>query len=360
MTAHRILILGAGYAGLAAAIQLAARVKGRDDVRVTLVNPQDRFTERLRLHMTATGQQVADFSIPELLDGTGCGFERGWVTAVDADARAVRIDDSRVLRYDTLVYALGSVADTGAIPGAEECAYTLNSAHDATLLAEKLRRLDRGTVVVCGSGLTGIESAAEIATQYPGLTVELVGRDAPGAAMNEKARRYLSSALDPARGPGAQRRRGGEGAARRGRAGRRGQHRRRGGAVDQRHPGVAARGGRRLRRRRARPDHHRRRRCGRSPTRPRTRWATRPPSASATACMHGTCQGGMPTGVHAALSIVRTLNGQGAQAVPLRLLSTQPVSLGRARRGHSVHPARRQPAADLPDRAARRCAIRRR
>ncbi|MFD7768104.1 hypothetical protein [Streptomyces sp. NPDC059787] len=68
---HEVLVLGAGYAGLSAAIQLAARTRKRGNLRVTLVNPYDTFTERLRLHMTATGQQTARMNIPELLDGTG-------------------------------------------------------------------------------------------------------------------------------------------------------------------------------------------------------------------------------------------------------------------------------------------------
>ena len=164
---HQVLILGAGYAGMAAAVQLAARLKRREDVRVTLVNPRERFTERLRLHMTATGQELAELSIPELLEGTGTRFVRGWVTAVDAAAKTVRIDDDRTLGYDTLVYGLGSVADTAAVPGVEEHAYTLNSVQDAELLADRLAGLGRGTVVVGGSGLTGIESAAEIAERYP-------------------------------------------------------------------------------------------------------------------------------------------------------------------------------------------------
>ncbi|MEK8106225.1 FAD-dependent oxidoreductase [Micromonospora sp. M12] len=108
---------GSGYAGLAAAIQLAARLKRRESVQVTLVNAQERFTERLRLHLTATGQPLAELSIPELLEGTGVRFVCGWVTAVDAEAKTVRVDDSRVLHYDTLVYGLGSVADTAAVPG---------------------------------------------------------------------------------------------------------------------------------------------------------------------------------------------------------------------------------------------------
>src|SRR3954469_14625790 len=84
---HETLVLGAGYAGLSAAIQLAARTRKRGNLRVTLVNPYDTFTERLRLHMTATGQETAEMNIPELLDGTGAAFVRGWVTAVDAEAK---------------------------------------------------------------------------------------------------------------------------------------------------------------------------------------------------------------------------------------------------------------------------------
>ncbi|WP_199752182.1 FAD-dependent oxidoreductase [Actinoplanes sp. ATCC 53533] len=185
---HRVLIVGAGYAGMSAAVQLAARVKGRGDVEVTLVNAQERFTERL--HMTATGQHLAELSIPRLLEGTGAWFVRGWVTAVDAGAKTVRIDDDRDLRYDTLVYGLGSVADP-AVPGVEDYAYTLNSAQDAEALADRLARLGGGTVVVVGSGLTGVESAAEIAERHPQLTVVLLGRREPGVAMSPKARAYL-------------------------------------------------------------------------------------------------------------------------------------------------------------------------
>ena len=194
--AHRVVILGAGYAGLSAAIQLASRVRRRDDVRVTLVNERERFTERLRLHMAATGQRLAELSIPDLLEGTGAHFERGRVTELDADAKTVRIDGTRVLTYDTLVYALGGVADTTAVPGAGEHAYALDGARDAEALADRLSRLGGGTVVVAGTGLTGVESAAEIAERHPELNVVLLGRTEPGAAMNPKAKAYLHAALE--------------------------------------------------------------------------------------------------------------------------------------------------------------------
>src|SRR3954454_12989078 len=129
-----ILILGAGYTGMAATMGLAGRLGRRDDVHITLVNPQSRFTERLRLHQVASGQTLADLRIPDQLAGTGVDFVQGWVTGIDANAKTVRINDAYTLRYDTLVYALGSVAEAEVVPGVDEFAYTLNSAQDAVLL----------------------------------------------------------------------------------------------------------------------------------------------------------------------------------------------------------------------------------
>jgi NADH dehydrogenase FAD-containing subunit len=192
---NEILILGAGYTGMTAVAGLVGRLKRRDDVHVTLVNPQTRFTERLRLHQTASGQSVADLQIPDQLNGTGVAFVQGWVTGIDAEAQTVRVDDDYPLRYDTLIYALGSIADTATVPGVDEFAYTLNSAQDAALFADHIARLGEGTVVVAGGGLTGVESAAEIAEQHRELDVVLLSRQAPGSMMGDKARIRLQAGL---------------------------------------------------------------------------------------------------------------------------------------------------------------------
>jgi NADH dehydrogenase FAD-containing subunit len=196
-TTTTAVVIGGGYAGITAAVSLAARARRRADVRVVLVTPQQRFVERLRLHQTAAGQETADLRIPELLADTGVEFVEGWVTGIDADARTVRVDDERAIAYDTLVYALGSVADTDAVPGAAEHTHTLDTAHDAEAFAARVRALPAGaTVVIGGAGLTGVESAAEIAEQHPDLKVVLLGRGEPGAMMGPKARAYLQRALD--------------------------------------------------------------------------------------------------------------------------------------------------------------------
>ncbi|MBP2327023.1 NADH dehydrogenase FAD-containing subunit [Kibdelosporangium banguiense] len=323
----RIVILGAGYAGLMTAVITAARTKRREDVRITLVNATERFTERLRLHQTASGQQVADLRVPELLAGTGVEVVCGWVTGIDAAARTVRIDDERVLEYDTLVYALGGVADTTSVPGVDDHAYTLNSSDDAELLARRLTGMGTGTVAVCGSGLTGVEAAAEIAEQHPELEVLLLGRQEPGAAMGPKAKAYMHASLERL---GVQVRSGveigkvlpdtvelvgGESV-----------------AADVvlwtsgvRVSPLAAAAGLDV-------DEH-----GRIITDATLRSVSHPEVYAvgdaalirqAYGFMHGTCQSGMPTGVHAAVSIAREL--QGKQPKPFRFgYYHVPVSLGR-------------------------------
>lgn len=190
---HKIVILGAGYTGMIAAVSLVGRTRKRDDVQITVVNATERFTERLRLHQLASGQQLAQLRIPEMLPEVE--FIQGWVTGVDPDARTVRIDDERVIEYDTLVYALGGVADSHGVPGVDDHAYTLDSAHNAELLAHKLTTMATGTVAVVGSGLTGLEAAAEIAEQRPELDVVLVGREEPGSMMGAKAKAHTDAAL---------------------------------------------------------------------------------------------------------------------------------------------------------------------
>ncbi|PPK68296.1 FAD-dependent oxidoreductase [Actinokineospora auranticolor] len=192
---HKIVVLGAGYAGMAAAVNLAGRTRRRADVEITVVNATARFTERLRLHQAAAGQELADLRIADVLGDNGITLVYGWVTAVDAAARTVRIDDERVLHYDTLVYALGGVSDTGAVPGAADHAHTFDSAHDAEALARRLATLGTGTVAVCGGGLTGVEAAAEIAEAHPGLDVVLLGRAEPGVGLAPKAKAYVDAAL---------------------------------------------------------------------------------------------------------------------------------------------------------------------
>ncbi|MFI6483657.1 NAD(P)/FAD-dependent oxidoreductase [Nonomuraea sp. NPDC050663] len=194
-----IVVLGGGYTGVMCAVRLALRTR-KLDVSITLVNPSERFTERLRLHQVAAGHELADFRIPELL-GDRVTFVRGRATAIDTARREVTVDvgdGSRMLPYDKLVYALGSYTDTSVVPGADDHAHTLNGSQPARSMALHLASLAEhgGTVAVCGGGLTGIEAAAEIAENHPNLRVSLISSERPGWMMGEKARAYLSSVFE--------------------------------------------------------------------------------------------------------------------------------------------------------------------
>src|ERR1035438_4223207 len=163
----KVVVLGAGYAGLPAAKRLARQVHA-EEVGVTLVNARAEFVERPRLHQLATGQPVAVPQLAAFLAGTAVKLQLGTVTGIDVDGNTVTVQTGRgaqVIGYDTLVYALGSNIDICAVPGVAEHAWSLTDREAAVRLGCRLGELAKvsGSVVVCGGGLTGIETAAELA-----------------------------------------------------------------------------------------------------------------------------------------------------------------------------------------------------
>ncbi|MBB2914085.1 NADH dehydrogenase FAD-containing subunit [Streptosporangium becharense] len=192
---HRIVVLGAGYAGAIAAGRLARRLR-REDVAITLVNAEPDFVERVRMHQLAAGQDLRPRPFSEMFAGTGVGLRVAKVTGVDVDRRTVAVVDANgagELVYDTLVYALGSGWDTTqGVPGVAEHAYEIAGRPGALRLRERLARLDAGeTVVVVGGGLTGLEAVTEIAEARPDLDVALAARGGLGDWLSPKGREHL-------------------------------------------------------------------------------------------------------------------------------------------------------------------------
>lgn len=182
---QRIVVLGAGYAGLAAARGLARSMRG---ARVTVVDARAEFVERVRLHQAVAGQEVRRWDLRKMLGDKGIEFVRAEVVDLDPEAGLIRLGTGAELGYDTLVYALGSAADRARVPGVAEYARVLATPED-------VRTLPAGPVVVVGAGATGIELAAELAEAHPDSAVTLLGASAPGAWLSARAADLIAGTL---------------------------------------------------------------------------------------------------------------------------------------------------------------------
>ncbi|MFI6062135.1 NAD(P)/FAD-dependent oxidoreductase [Streptomyces sp. NPDC051286] len=202
---HRIVVLGAGYAGTYVAGNLTRRLSPAD-TEITVVNAEPVFVQRLRGHQLAAGQKIEAPQLADVFAGTGIRLRLARVTAVDPERQVVAMADADgggELGYDTLVYALGShVADHG-VPGVAEHAFDVAGRPSSLRLRERLDNLDSqggrgggGSVLVVGDGLTGIETATEFAESRPGLSVALVARGELGARLSAGARSHLRRACD--------------------------------------------------------------------------------------------------------------------------------------------------------------------
>ncbi|GAB1516210.1 NAD(P)/FAD-dependent oxidoreductase [Actinophytocola sp. KF-1] len=196
---HRIVVLGAGYAGANAAGRLAKRLHPAG-TEITLVNADAEFVERVRMHQLATGQDLKPRPLADVFAGTGVLVRQARVTGVDAERKTVDVvgeDGPAEIAYDTLVYALGSTAADHGVPGVAEHAHHLAVKQSALRLRARLADLAAGaTVLVVGGGLTGIEAVTEIAEARPDLDVALAARAGLGDWLSEKARRHLRKAVD--------------------------------------------------------------------------------------------------------------------------------------------------------------------
>ncbi|MDQ8707976.1 FAD-dependent oxidoreductase [Streptomyces sp. LHD-70] len=196
---HRIVVLGAGYAGAFAAGNLARRLSPAD-TEITVVNAVPDFVERMRLHQLASGQELTVRKLADVFAGTGVRLRLARVTGVDPERRTVSVtgeDGDAEVAYDTLLYALGSSVAHHGVPGVVEYAFDVTSRSSALRLRERLGQLGAGgTVLVVGEGLTGIETATELAESRPDLSVALAARGELGAWLSPKARRHLRRAFD--------------------------------------------------------------------------------------------------------------------------------------------------------------------
>ncbi len=115
-----VVVIGGGYAGVMA----ANRLRLRDDVTVTLINPRPDFVRRVRLHQLVGGSDDAVVAYRDVL-AEGVRPVVGTVTRIDAAGRSVTPAAGGTLDYDYLVYAVGSGSAEPSVPGAAEFAHPI-------------------------------------------------------------------------------------------------------------------------------------------------------------------------------------------------------------------------------------------
>ncbi|MFI7668511.1 NAD(P)/FAD-dependent oxidoreductase [Nocardia sp. NPDC049526] len=187
---HRIVVLGAGYAGLAAARRLARTAR---DAQITVVDARATFVERVRLHQYSAGQSIPEWDLRELLEPKRIQFVRARVQGIDTDHKQVILDGAPDLEYDSLIYALGSTNDPAGVQGVAEYAYSVSTPEDSEYLRAGI---PAGRIVVVGGGATGIELAAELAESRPDSRVLLLGSDQPASWLSTRARDHVRRVLE--------------------------------------------------------------------------------------------------------------------------------------------------------------------
>ncbi|MGH9001098.1 MAG: NAD(P)/FAD-dependent oxidoreductase [Acidimicrobiia bacterium] len=170
----RVVIVGAGFGGLAAARALAGQ-----EVEVTLVDRHNYHTFQPLLYQVATaGLNAADVAhaVRAIFQNQdNLSFRQGDVDGVDWEARHVGVVGGSRLPFDFLVLAAGATTNHFGIPGASEHGFPLYRLADAVRLRNHVLRcfetvdadpaaVDDGALnfVVVGGGPTGVEIAGAL------------------------------------------------------------------------------------------------------------------------------------------------------------------------------------------------------
>ncbi|WP_415382121.1 NAD(P)/FAD-dependent oxidoreductase [Halosimplex sp. TS25] len=167
---ENVVVLGSGYAGAGAVKSLESHLDGR--ANVTWISDVDYHLVLHESHRCIRDPSVREkITIPvgEIKDPSTT-FLQATVEGVDTEDQVVELEDSENVDYDYLLVGIGSRTAFFGIEGLREYAHTLKSLDDALSIhdavseaAAAATRDEPATIVVGGAGLSGIQTAGEIA-----------------------------------------------------------------------------------------------------------------------------------------------------------------------------------------------------
>ncbi|NBC15775.1 MAG: FAD-dependent oxidoreductase [Bacteroidetes bacterium] len=170
----RVVIVGAGFAGLHAAQKL------RDEpVDVLLIDRNNYHKFQPLLYQVATAglepDEIAHNVRAIFRSASNVSFRLGTVTQIDVDRQRLTLESGPPVDYDHLILAAGAVTSYFGIEGAKEHAFPLKNLTDAVALRNRiLRQFERYqrdpssmpeealSFVIVGGGPTGVEMAGAL------------------------------------------------------------------------------------------------------------------------------------------------------------------------------------------------------
>jgi len=171
-----IVILGAGVAGIRAALDLEKKIDHKKS-HIILIDENDYHQYLYKIQEVCNvDYEEKDIIVPisRLIKGKKITFKQTSVKSINSDQNLVETSDGEQ-RYDILVVALGSHIEYFGIEGLEENSLTLSNFEAAKQIRERIKELFQKAeesgkapnIVVGGGGFTGVELAGEIADWYP-------------------------------------------------------------------------------------------------------------------------------------------------------------------------------------------------
>lgn len=181
MTNTKIVIVGAGFSGLSAALNLSKIFKNNQSIKIILIDSQDYhlFSPHL-FEVAASNEELttieelkksAILPVGKILEKSGIEFIKGNLGRIEPSNKKIIIG-ARVLFYNYLILATGFAADFGQTKGAKEFALPLVNLTDALRVrnavsfALQSRRMEvkKKTLkfVVVGKGMEDAEFAAKL------------------------------------------------------------------------------------------------------------------------------------------------------------------------------------------------------
>lgn len=184
----KIVIVGAGYAGVLTAKKLAKRFAKNENVSITIIDKNPFHTMLTELHEVAADRVEEDsirMSLKRIFAGRKVNVKQDTVTSIDFSSKTVT-GKNQQYPYDYLVLCAGSKPTYFGVAGAREHAFKLWSYEDAVILRDHIHRMFRDAVKqtdmeekkrllsfhIVGAGFTGVEMAGELAEYVPVLCNE--------------------------------------------------------------------------------------------------------------------------------------------------------------------------------------------